>query len=91
MYFNIMNFINIIIVILALYIIINIKLPNYIMKIISNDMSKIIILFIMIITNHPTISILIFMTYTIIIIQNKPKELFSCLYKKNLNVLKTLI
>lgn len=87
MYFNIMNFINIfIIVILSLYIIINIKLPNNIMKIITNDIAKIIILFIMIITNNPTISILIFMTYVIIIIQYKSQESFSCLYNRKKNL-----
>ena len=64
MYFNIMNIINIlIIIILALYIIINRKPSNEFLKIINHDIFKMIILFIMIIINNPTISILIFMTY----------------------------
>ena len=79
MYFNIMNFINIlIIVILVLYIIINKKPSNKILKIINHDIIKIIILFLMIIINNPTISILIFMAY-VITIQYNLEESFNCL------------
>ena len=84
MFFNIMNIINIlIIVILVIYIIVNKKPPIKILKIINHDIFKIIILFLMIIINNSTISILIFMAY-IITIQYNIKESFSCLCGKKL-------
>ena len=76
-----MNILNIsIILIISVYIIYNKNIS--IIKIFNNDIIKILVLFLMIIisNNHPTISLLICISY-IITIQNNVKELFgNCLY-----------
>ena len=72
---------SLIILIISMYIILNEKIPVCIMDILNNNISKIFILFLMIIISvkHPLISILICYAY-IITIKNYPKETFgNCL------------
>ena len=73
---------SLVILIISMYIILNDKIPDYIMNILNNNIFKIFILFLMIVISdkHPIISILICYAY-IVTIKNYPIESFgNCLY-----------